>query len=70
MALPPDADRIKTALALLAEMGYAGLTAEDLGKLNPPDQYEAELQVMAEVRAYFQVAYKVRRAGLLGCAES
>lgn len=41
-------------------MGDAGVRAEDLAKLNPPDEYETELRVMAEVRGYFQVSYKVR----------
>ena len=50
------------ALSALAKLGYVGLTVDDLGKLNPPDEYEEELNVMAEVRAYFQVAYKVRGA--------
>lgn len=54
------------ALSALAKLGYVGLTVDDLGKLNPPDEYEEELNVMAEVRAYFQVAYKVR--GALGAA--
>lgn len=49
-----------TILASLAKLGYQGLTATDLGKLVPPDEYEKELEVMAEVRAYFKVAYKVR----------
>ncbi|GBE86763.1 P-loop containing nucleoside triphosphate hydrolase protein [Sparassis latifolia] len=48
---------VKAALAALAKIGYNVLEV-DLGKLNPPDEYEEELQVMAEVRAYFQVAYK------------
>jgi hypothetical protein len=47
-------------LAALAERGLAGLTIEDLGKLNPPDEFETELRIMAEVRGYFQVAFKVR----------
>lgn len=47
------------ALAALAKLGIHGLKPEDLGKLQPPDVYEEELEVMAEVRAYFQVAYKV-----------
>ncbi|KAI0650981.1 P-loop containing nucleoside triphosphate hydrolase protein [Trametes meyenii] len=50
--------RVQAALASLAAIGYAGLTEEDLGKLNKADEYEEELQLMAEVRAYFQVAYK------------
>ncbi|KAI0673303.1 P-loop containing nucleoside triphosphate hydrolase protein [Trametes maxima] len=49
---------MQAALASLAAIGYAGLTEEDLGKLNKADEYEDELQLMAEVRAYFQVAYK------------
>lgn len=48
------------ALSALAMLGYH-VTAADLGKLHPPDIYEEELEVMAEVRSYFQVAYKVRR---------
>jgi len=56
---PPTAEeKLNTALAALAELGYKGLSVEDLGKLNPPDEYETELQVMAEVRGYFQVSYK------------
>ena len=47
------------ALSALAALGYH-VTAADLGKLNPPDVYESELELMAEVRAYFQIAYKVR----------
>ncbi|KAI0321975.1 P-loop containing nucleoside triphosphate hydrolase protein [Amylostereum chailletii] len=45
-------------LAALAQVGYPGLVAADLGRLNKPDEYETEMEVMAEVRAYFQVAYK------------
>ncbi len=50
---------VAETLANLAKLGYTGIGEDDLGKLNPPDIYEEELQVMAEVRAYFQVAYKV-----------
>ncbi len=50
---------VQAALAALAAIGYH-VTEEDLGKLNPADQYEVELKVMADVRGYFQVAYKVR----------
>lgn len=46
-------------LAALAAQGFTGLTIEDLGKLNPPDEFETELLIMAEVRGYFQVAYEV-----------
>ncbi|KAF9244557.1 P-loop containing nucleoside triphosphate hydrolase protein [Melanogaster broomeanus] len=44
-------------LAGLAKLGYT-VTEDDLAKLLPSDEYEEELQVMAEVRGYFQVAYK------------
>ena len=48
------------ALSILARLGYTNTTAEDFGKLIPPDVYEQEMDVMAEVRAYFHVSYKVR----------
>lgn len=53
-------EKMKQAIALLAGAGYEGLRVEDLGKLHPPDVYEREMNVMAEVRGYFQVSYKVR----------
>jgi hypothetical protein len=56
---PPDPEKVQAALALLVQVGYPGVTEDDLGKLNPPDEYETELLVMAQVRGYFQVAYKV-----------
>ncbi|KAI0066060.1 P-loop containing nucleoside triphosphate hydrolase protein [Artomyces pyxidatus] len=49
---------LNTALSQLAALGYTGLNSEDLGRLIKPDQYETEMEVMAEVRGYFQVAYK------------
>ena len=52
-------EKINEILASLASIGYTGLTEDDLGKLNPVDEYETELHVMAEVRGYFQVSYKV-----------
>jgi len=39
----------------LAALGYDGHTVDDLGKVKPADEYEMELQVMAEVRGYFQM---------------
>ncbi|OSD00790.1 hypothetical protein PYCCODRAFT_1393152 [Trametes coccinea BRFM310] len=48
---------MRNALAELVKLGYQ-VSEEDLGKLNKPDEYEEELEVMAEVRAYFQVSYK------------
>ncbi|KAF9555054.1 hypothetical protein CPC08DRAFT_643464 [Agrocybe pediades] len=49
---------IAKALAGLAEAGLSGVVAEDLSKLLPPDRMEPALHIMADVRAYFQVAYK------------
>ena len=49
------------ALHYLAQAGYKGLTVDDLARLSPRDQYfEDELVIMADVRAYFTLAYKVR----------
>lgn len=62
-ALLSDEERRReeaAVLASLARLGYHGLTPAVFGKLVPPDEYEKELEVMAEVRAYFKVAYKVR----------
>ncbi|KAK7676574.1 hypothetical protein QCA50_020450 [Cerrena zonata] len=47
----------RRVLAGLAELGY-NCSVVDLGKLVPPDIYEQEMDVMAEVRAYFHVPYK------------
>jgi hypothetical protein len=47
------------ALKALSELGYSGLSLTDLKRLHPPDQFDEELTVMADVRAYWQVAYKV-----------
>lgn len=54
----PTKEEMKSALAALTKMGYT-VKEEDLAKLNPPDEYQEELELMAEVRAYFYVAYKV-----------
>jgi hypothetical protein len=59
---PPESK----ALRALAEAGYTGLTIPDLSRLLPPDSREKELIVMADVRAYYHVAYKVSLAYRLG----
>ncbi|KAG1834900.1 P-loop containing nucleoside triphosphate hydrolase protein [Suillus variegatus] len=46
------------ALRALAEAGYTNLRVSDLARLLPPDSFEEELVVMADVRAYYHVAYK------------
>lgn len=52
-------EHIRAALANFGMIGYSGLNKDDLTKLRPTDDYETELDVMAETRAYWQVAYKV-----------
>ena len=47
------------AVQKLRALGYDVKNATDLERLRPSDEYEQELIVAAEVRAYFQVAYKV-----------
>jgi hypothetical protein len=54
-----EAERYRKALAALADIGFTNLSKDDLGKLNPVDEYERELKMMASVRGYFQVSYKV-----------
>ena len=52
-----------SVLAGLAKLGYSGLGAQDLAVLlNPPDEYEREIQVMADVEAFFQISSKVFRS--------
>ncbi|GLB38018.1 putative TRAFAC class dynamin-like GTPase superfamily, dynamin Fzo YdjA family protein [Lyophyllum shimeji] len=49
---------VAKVLASLVEMGIVGVEAEALAKLLEPDEMEPALNIMADVRAYFQVAYK------------
>ncbi|KAJ3524152.1 hypothetical protein NMY22_g11127 [Coprinellus aureogranulatus] len=46
------------AMSALAEMGITGIRPEDLLKILPEDEMSPALNIMADVRAYFQVAYK------------
>lgn len=45
---------IAKVIASLAEIGMSGIRADDLAKLFPPDKMEPALEIMADVRAYFQ----------------
>ncbi|KZV86172.1 hypothetical protein EXIGLDRAFT_774884 [Exidia glandulosa HHB12029] len=56
-AIRPE-DPIAIALRSLRTAGYSHVTAADLHKLVPSDGLEPAFDIMAEVRAYFQVAYK------------
>lgn len=53
---------VKTVLDQLSKIGHAGLTEADLARLRPIDPYHTELHLMADVRAYWQVAFKVSAA--------
>ena len=50
---------ISIALQHLAAAGFTGVGEEDLKRLRKPDTHDEELEVMAETRAYFQIAFKV-----------
>ena len=58
--LIPDfmTDYVARALEALKHLGYH-LTAEDFPRAIPPDEFDEEILVMAEVRSFFQVTYKV-----------
>ncbi|KAG8994200.1 hypothetical protein FRB90_000508, partial [Tulasnella sp. 427] len=49
---------INNALSSLATIGIPGVKATELIKLLPDDHMGPAFEIMAEVRAYFQVAYK------------
>jgi len=49
---------ISKILSGLADVGVYGSKPHDIPKILPPDKFEPALIIMAEVRAYFQVAYK------------
>lgn len=58
MISAPIEDHVAKALEALRHLGY-NLTAEDFPRALPPDEFEEEILVMAEVRSFFQVTYKV-----------
>ncbi|KAJ6556994.1 P-loop containing nucleoside triphosphate hydrolase protein [Mycena vulgaris] len=49
---------VTQVLSGLASIGLSGIQAEDLVKLLSPDRMDPALNIMSDVRAYFQVAYK------------
>ncbi|KAF6746773.1 P-loop containing nucleoside triphosphate hydrolase protein [Ephemerocybe angulata] len=52
---PPGISKV---LLGLSEMGIAGTEPEDIYKILPPDEMTPAINIMADVRAYFQVSYK------------
>ncbi|PBK85318.1 hypothetical protein ARMGADRAFT_1055445 [Armillaria gallica] len=53
-----DFSTVNSILSGLSAIGIHGVEGADLAKLLPADSMEASLKIMADVRAYFQVAYK------------
>ena len=53
-APPPQKTGIASIMTGLAEIGMSGITPEQLPRLLPSDRMEPALEIMAEVRAYFQ----------------
>ena len=51
--------RVAAVASLRALPGYEITAEDDLPRLIPPDEFEEEMRLMAQVRAFFQVAYKV-----------
>ncbi|KAI9465219.1 P-loop containing nucleoside triphosphate hydrolase protein [Lactarius psammicola] len=49
---------LNEAIAALAKLGLRSVEASSLAALLPPDPMEPAIGIMADVRAYFQVAYK------------
>ncbi|RXW23705.1 hypothetical protein EST38_g2163 [Candolleomyces aberdarensis] len=55
---PEEPNGIAKVLAGLTEMGIVGIKPQDLYRILPPDEMEPAINIMADVRAYCQVAYK------------
>ncbi|KAJ7877170.1 P-loop containing nucleoside triphosphate hydrolase protein [Mycena leptocephala] len=60
---------IADILGGLAGIGLAGISADDLVKLLPPDRMDPALSIMSDVRAYFQ-AYKRMADSVLAAIDS
>ncbi|KIY53536.1 hypothetical protein FISHEDRAFT_33028 [Fistulina hepatica ATCC 64428] len=50
--------QVSTIMQGFLNLNVHGIKPEDLAKVLPPDPMEPSLRIMANVRAYFQVAYK------------
>jgi hypothetical protein len=57
----PSLIGIAKVLAGLVEIGIHGVKPEDLAKLIPPDGMEPAMNIMADVRAYFQGTFLLLR---------
>lgn len=47
---------MNAVLAQLAELGHPAVTAADLSKLGPVDEFDVEIVTMSQVRGYFEVS--------------
>ncbi|KAJ7590318.1 P-loop containing nucleoside triphosphate hydrolase protein [Mycena floridula] len=55
---PYETQAMETLLSAVAAVGIPNISQDNIERLRGPDEYEEELIVMAEVRAYFHVSYK------------
>ena len=53
-----EGDSDDTLLGLLTAKGYRISSTKQLARLHDPDEYEAELNVISEVLAYFEISSK------------
>ncbi|KAI0319289.1 P-loop containing nucleoside triphosphate hydrolase protein [Amylostereum chailletii] len=51
-------EALNAAMTSLTQMGFHGVDPSSLARLLPLDTMEPAIEIMADVRAYFQVAYK------------
>ncbi|VDC05683.1 unnamed protein product [Peniophora sp. CBMAI 1063] len=51
-------ETLNSAMASIHSLGFHEFAPANLPRLLPPDSCEAAIEIMADVRAYFQVAYK------------
>lgn len=54
-----DEDEHNALLQLASLVGVTGSAQELLDRLKDPDPHQGQIDLMAEVRAFWQVAYKV-----------
>ncbi|GAA5887898.1 hypothetical protein JCM6882_000791 [Rhodosporidiobolus microsporus] len=53
-----SSEKLEDVFTALAAIGFKGLDVEDLSRLHKPDEWEEELEAMAQTVAYWKVAYK------------
>jgi hypothetical protein len=69
-AVKLDGNQVRVLAAIAAQSGITGTPDELLKRMRAKDRYAGQLELMAEVRAYWQVSYKVSRGRLPFSCES